>query len=148
MTILIKNTEGLQLPSQANPGEDGGYDVIATSGPNIVGYGIANGDTKLWSRISYIEYGTGLFLAPIPEKDIELIRETRDHIINFNDCSPIEIDKIFHIEGFPRSSVSKYNLVLANCVGTIDTGYRNEIMCRFKYIFQPEDLCVIDGKIF
>lgn len=33
---------------------------------------------------------------------------------------------------FPRSSVSKYNLNLTNCVGIIDAGYRGEIMCKFK----------------
>jgi len=33
---------------------------------------------------------------------------------------------------FPRSSVSKYNLDLANAVGVIDSGYRGEIICKFK----------------
>lgn len=32
---------------------------------------------------------------------------------------------------FPRSSISKYDLRLTNCVGVIDSGYRGEIM--FKY---------------
>lgn len=33
---------------------------------------------------------------------------------------------------FPRSSISKYDLVLANSVGVIDCGYRGEIEVRFK----------------
>lgn len=33
---------------------------------------------------------------------------------------------------FPRSSVSKKDLILANCVGVIDSGYRGEIKIRFK----------------
>lgn len=33
---------------------------------------------------------------------------------------------------FPRSSVSKYTLDLANAVGVIDSGYRGEIICKFK----------------
>jgi len=33
---------------------------------------------------------------------------------------------------FPRSSISKYNLGLTNCVGVIDSGYRGEIICKFK----------------
>jgi dUTP pyrophosphatase len=37
---------------------------------------------------------------------------------------------------FPRSSVSKYTLDLANAVGVIDSGYRGEIMCKFKPTFQ------------
>jgi dUTPase len=33
--------------------------------------------------------------------------------------------------------------VLANSVATIDHGYRNELVIRFKYIFQPEDLVIV-----
>jgi len=37
---------------------------------------------------------------------------------------------------FPRSSISKYNLTLTNCVGVIDSGYRGEIMFKFKAMHQ------------
>ena len=33
---------------------------------------------------------------------------------------------------FPRSSNSKKDLILSNCVGVIDSGYRGEIMAKFK----------------
>lgn len=33
---------------------------------------------------------------------------------------------------FPRSSVSKKDLILANCVGVIDSGYRGEVIFKFK----------------
>ena len=33
---------------------------------------------------------------------------------------------------FPRSSVSKKNLALANSVGVIDSGYRGEIILKFR----------------
>lgn len=33
---------------------------------------------------------------------------------------------------FPRSSVANKDLTLANCVGVIDSGYRGEIMLKFK----------------
>lgn len=33
---------------------------------------------------------------------------------------------------FPRSSVSKTDLTLTNCVGVIDAGYRGEITAKFK----------------
>lgn len=33
---------------------------------------------------------------------------------------------------FPRSSIFKYDLTLTNCVGVIDSGYRGEIMLKFK----------------
>lgn len=34
---------------------------------------------------------------------------------------------------FPRSSLTNYNLALGNHVGVIDSGYRGEIMFKFKY---------------
>ena len=45
----------------------------------------------------------------------------------------------YDILAFPRSSVSKYNLTLANSIGLIDADYRGEVLLRFKYNWQPED---------
>lgn len=53
----------------------------------------------------YVEYKTGL-AAEIPEGYVGLL--------------------------FPRSSISKSALVLANSVGVVDSGYRGEICLRFK----------------
>lgn len=53
----------------------------------------------------YIEYGTGLAFE-VPEGYVMLI--------------------------FPRSSVSKYDLSLANSVGVLDSSYRGELKLRFK----------------
>ncbi len=33
---------------------------------------------------------------------------------------------------FPRSSVIKYNIIMANCVGVLDSSYRGEILVKFK----------------
>lgn len=33
---------------------------------------------------------------------------------------------------FPRSSITKHHLSLSNCVGVIDSGYRGEIICKFR----------------
>lgn len=33
---------------------------------------------------------------------------------------------------FPRSSIYKYDLMLSNAVGVIDSGYRGEIMAKFR----------------
>lgn len=52
----------------------------------------------------YYEYGTGL-ATEIPEGFVGLL--------------------------FPRSSVSKTQQTLANCVGVIDAGYRGEIKLRY-----------------
>lgn len=35
---------------------------------------------------------------------------------------------------FPRSSISKYDLVMANSVGVIDSQYRGEVEARFKIV--------------
>lgn len=35
---------------------------------------------------------------------------------------------------FPRSSISKTDLALANSVGVIDSGYRGPIMLKFRYL--------------
>ena len=59
---------------------------------------------------TYTEYDTGLSME-IPEGYVGLL--------------------------FPRSSVSKTNLVLANCVGVVDSGYRGPIKLRFKELPGP-----------
>ena len=56
----------------------------------------------------YIEYKTGLSFE-LPENHVMLI--------------------------FPRSSNSKYDLLLCNSVGVLDSGYRGELLVRFKRIF-------------
>lgn len=53
----------------------------------------------------YIEYGTGLAFE-IPKNHVMLI--------------------------FPRSSLSKKDLILSNHVGVLDSGYRGELKFRFK----------------
>ena len=87
-----------------------GYDIAATSDPKIVGIKL---DENGWDSIDYIEYETNLYIAP------EAVS--------------------FHTLIHPRSSVSKYNLVLANSVGLVDNDYRGMVICRFKYIWQPND---------
>ncbi len=39
----------------------------------------------------------------------------------------------YHTEIVPRSSISKYDLALANSLGIIDNIYRGELLIRFKY---------------
>lgn len=56
---------------------------------------------------AYIEYGVGLAME-IPEGYVGLI--------------------------YPRSSLSNTGLLLSNSVGVVDSGYRGEVTCRFKYI--------------
>jgi len=98
-----------------------GFDVVVTSDPEIVGEQYDNGTYK---RVDYIQYKTNLKLAVQKERV-------------FSNFGHTDLD--YDILAFPRSSVSKYNLVLANCIGLIDADYRGEVLLRFKYIWQPED---------
>lgn len=45
-------------------------------------------------------------------------------------CAPLQVD----IEFRPRSSVYKTGMVLSNCVGTIDEGYRGEVSAVFYHV--------------
>jgi dUTPase len=106
-----------------------GFDVVVTSDPEIVGDQYESGAYK---RIDYIQYKTNLKLAV--QKDRQFSN------FGYNDLD-------YDILAFPRSSVSKYNLVLANCIGLIDADYRGEVLLRFKYIWQPEDYLVRIDKL-
>lgn len=45
---------------------------------------------------------------------------------------------------FPRSSNSKMHLLLSNSVGVIDSGYRGEVIVKFKITYND----VIDGELY
>lgn len=126
MRIYVKKVEGVVLPQQGSQVASG-YDIVATSDPQLVGENYESlvspkeGEPLDWKRIEYIQYETNLYIAP----------ETLTH----------------HVLIHPRSSVSKYNLVLANSIGLIDNDYRGQVLCRFKYIWQPEDLAVNERTV-
>jgi len=120
---VLKNETYQSVDNLPKKGTDRatGFDVVVTSEPEIVGEQYDNGTYK---RIDYIQYKTNLKLAVQKEKV-------------FSNFGHTDLD--YDILAFPRSSVSKYNLVLANCIGLIDADYRGEVLIRFKYIWQPED---------
>ena len=115
---ILKNNAILNLPAKSG---DAGYDLIAVNEPRVVG-SIYQG--LYYTAISHIEYDTELSIEP------EKIGE------EYN----------FFMLLYPRSSIVKTNLTLANSVGVIDSGYRGSIKVCFKYISQPEDMKVIEGK--
>jgi len=55
-----------------------------------------------------------------------------DEFIEYDTGLAVEIPEGFVGLLFPRSSVSKYGLILANSIGVIDSGYRGAIKLRFK----------------
>jgi dUTP pyrophosphatase len=74
--------------------------------PGDAGMDVTAVGHKIDPNNNFIEYHTGLALE-IPEGYVGLL--------------------------FPRSSVSKTDLRLANCVGVVDSGYRGEITFRYKF---------------
>jgi dUTP pyrophosphatase len=116
MKIYVKKIEGLTLPKKASE-VAAGYDIIATSDPKIVGL---KSDENVWELVDYIEYETNLYIAPDA--------------------------MTFHTLIHPRSSISKYNLVLANSIGLVDNDYRGMVICRFKYIWQPNDFSITSDE--
>ena len=127
---VLKNENYQSVDNLPKKGTDRatGFDVIVTSEPEIVGETYSNGSYK---RVDYIQYKTNLKLAVQKER-------------TFNNIGYNDLD--YDILAFPRSSVSKYNLVLANCIGLIDADYRGEVLLRFKYIWQPEDYSIGKDK--
>jgi len=133
MTIQVLKNETFQgetlLPTRGTD-KSTGYDITSISEPEIVGTKSERLDGGYLS-IDYIQYRTGLFVSPQPKSIFYPLGQEK-----------IEYDILL----MPRSSISKYNLSMANSVGLIDTDYRNEILVRFNYVWQPEDYIVLDGS--
>jgi len=129
---VLKNESYQSVDNLPKKGTDRatGFDVVVTSEPEIIGEKYENGAYK---RIDYIQYKTNLKLAV--QKDRQ-----------FSNFGYTDLD--YDILAFPRSSISKYNLVLANCIGLIDADYRGEVLLRFKYIWQPEDYRIRTDNLF
>lgn len=117
---ILKNNyfkEAINFPKCATQ-YSSGFDLIATSDPEIVGTKYdGNNNLTLYKDVSYIQYHTGLFIK-----------------ITGN----VIIDSLI----FPRSSISKYNLQLANSIGLCDNDYIGEYLVRFNYVWQPSDFII------
>jgi len=57
---------------------------------------------------------------------------TDDGCVTYDTGICIEIPRGYVGMVFPRSSISKLDLILSNSVGIIDSGYRDSIKCKFK----------------
>jgi len=64
---------------------------------------------------------------------ITYIINTEHSFIEYHTGLAFEIPKGYVGLLFPRSSVSKTDLRLANAVGVVDSGYRGEITFRYKF---------------
>jgi dUTP pyrophosphatase len=66
--------------------------------------------------------------------DLTIIREIENtsFSVSYGFGIAMEIPKGFVGLVFPRSSVRNQDLILSNCVGVIDSGYRGELQATFK----------------
>ncbi len=129
MQIKIK-LNSATLPQCAHA-SDTGADLVAMNEPLIVG--VKEGE-DLWRRIDYLEYDCSIQVAP---------QDDQPYV--FLDGSPkwsTGRGRFGYLQLFPRSSISKTNLVLANSVAVIDNAYRGPIKLRFRYLLQPCDMVI------
>lgn len=127
VTIHIKNIEGKTVLPVPGTKLASGYDIVATDDPTIVGEHVEVDGKIFYRRINYIEYRTALYIAPQASHKFQ--HQTRE---------------VYHTLIHPRSSVRKYNLLLANSIGLLDNDYRGEVLVSFKYIWQPENFMFME----
>jgi dUTPase len=121
INILYSLTgDDAKVPVKLGEATDAGYDVYASSEPEIVGdYCEIN---EAYNSINYIQYRTGLFVEPA-DKNTTIRLDLR-----------------------PRSSISKYDLLMCNSPATIDHTYGGEILVRFKPFYQPINMVIGDQQ--
>lgn len=72
-------------------------------------------------------------------------KEITDKYIEYKTGLGLEIPEGYVCLIFPRSSVSKKDLVLCNSVGVLDSGYRGELIFRFRKL--GEDVYEVGEKV-
>ena len=65
-------------------------------------------------------------------------KEVNEDFIEYETGLSFEIPEDYFMLVFPRSSVSKKDMIMANSVAVIDSGYRGELKIRFKKIGEKE----------
>ena len=71
-----------------------------------------------------------------------------DDYIEYGTDLAFEVPEGYCMLIFPRSSNSKKDLLLANSVGVLDSGYRGELKLRFKRSYSPNIYGLVVNKIY
>ena len=73
--------------------------------------------------------------------DFTAVEISKDNVgnITYHTGLAVEIPQGYVGLLFPRSSINKKQQFLTNCVGVIDSGYRGEIMAKFKPVMGSYD---------
>lgn len=67
---------------------------------------------------------------------VSVEEDRKREIVTYHTGIAMEIPEGYVGLVFPRSSVYRHQLVLSNCVGVIDSGYRGEILLKYR-VMQP-----------
>ncbi len=70
-------------------------------------------------------------LVAIDDGKIKIDERDKLLFIEYDTGIIIQVPKGYHTELDGRSSVTDYDLILKNCIGWIDEGYRNSLILRF-----------------
>jgi len=115
MKVKIKKlNEAAQMPHKSKE-DDFCHDVWAISEEEV--------SPNVW------KYGLGIAF--------EIDKESLGSFVGCNESGPFICnggDAIISIDFRPRSSIWKTGMVLSNCEGTIDFGYRNEVFAVFYHV--------------
>jgi len=76
---------------------------------------------------------------------VAISRDITDKFVEYKTGLSLEVPEGHVCLIFPRSSVSKKDLLLCNSVGVLDSGYRGELILRFKRF--AEDIYEIGEKV-
>ncbi len=83
-------------------------------------------DMKQPERAHVSDSGLDLTLMKVVEK--------RENVYFFDTGVSIETPAGYYAELFPRSSIYKYDFIMANSVGVIDAGYRGTLFMPMRYL--------------
>ena len=107
MQIRVKKLHEDAVLPARSTDTDAGYDLVAIDDGEV----FYRGDAKSGPHnVLFIQYRTGISIEP---------------------------DEGYHVEIFPRSSITKTQLILGNSIGLVDYGYRGEVFLRFKVTADP-----------
>lgn len=89
------------------------------------------------------ETDAGWDIVAIDEGNIKRDEDSNVLYVQYRTGLAIQPEDGYHTELFPRSSVTKTNLFLANSIGLIDSDYIGEIIVRFKISVEDQSECFL-----
>lgn len=98
-------------------------------------------DARLPERAHFDDAGADVFAASCTYEPANYSCTDKKNVITYGTGLAMAIPSGYWIDMRPRSSVYKTGMYLCNSVGTIDAGYRGEVMAKFYSDIPYEDNC-------